>query len=45
MPEEAFQFDWGEDSAIIAGEWGEQRCIEQWGKIKHGVTPGRIAHA
>lgn len=25
--------------------WLEQRCIEQWGQIQHGVLPGTIADA
>ena len=25
--------------------WLEQRCIEQWGQIQHGVMPGTIADA
>ncbi len=23
--------------------WLEERCIEQWGQIQHGVLPGMIA--
>jgi len=25
--------------------WLEQRCIEQWGEIQHGIMPGTIADA
>lgn len=25
--------------------WLEQRCIEQWGEIQHGVLPGTVADA
>jgi hypothetical protein len=55
QPGEAFQFDWSEDWAIIAGKQtklqvartklshSRAQCIAQWSNIQHGSLPGTIA--